>query len=172
MKKAIFALAATVLLAGCTPAASPSPASSGSTTATSAAATTTSTSASATPKLKDATQIAGAIKQASTTNVVTITEDNDPNSLIGRPNGYASAAVFYDSGVTCPNLGTSCGGAVEVFANETEAQARAQYIQNILKGSPVLGTEYDTVHGAALLRVTGKVKPSVAAAYAAAFTAG
>jgi hypothetical protein len=28
--------------------------------------------------------------------VVTITEDNDPNCLIGRPNGYTDAAVIYD----------------------------------------------------------------------------
>jgi hypothetical protein len=38
------------------------------------------------------------------------------------------------------------------------------------QSEPALGTEYDTVHGSALLRVTGQVKPSRAEAYATAFT--
>jgi hypothetical protein len=38
------------------------------------------------------------------------------------------------------------------------------------KVNQALGTEYDTLHGSVLLRVTGRVKPSRAKAYATAFT--
>jgi hypothetical protein len=43
-------------------------------------------------------------------------------------------------------------------------------IQTTLKANQALGTEYETVHGSVLLRVTGQVKPSRAEAYATAFT--
>ena len=58
---------------------------------------------------------------------------------------------------------------VEVWPTAADAQRRSDYIQGILKDSPVLGTEYDTLNGAALLRIDGKVKPSVAKNYAAKF---
>ena len=103
------------------------------------------------------------------TKAVTITEDNDPNDLLGRPNGYVSAAVLYDSAAACGSLGSDCGTVIEVFKDEAAATARAEYIQGILAGSPALGSEWDYVNGAALLRVSGELKPSAAAAYAEAF---
>ena len=102
--------------------------------------------------------------------VVTISEDNDPNDLIGRPNGYTDAAVIYDSEVQCAELGVDCGGTIEIWPSEVDATARKEYIQTTLKANQALGTEYDTVHGSALLRVTSQVKPSRAEAYATAFT--
>ncbi|MFT3877166.1 MAG: hypothetical protein QM708_12195 [Propioniciclava sp.] len=122
-------------------------------------------------KPADATAWAELAKQGSTTKIVTITEDNDPNNLIGRPNGYKTAAVIYDSGASCDQLGTSCGGTVEVFATEAEAKARSEYTQGVLKDAPMFGTEYHTLNGAALLRITGNIKPSVATGYADAFSA-
>ena len=154
-------LVSAIALAGCS---APTPSSTPS-TATSAPPATTQ--APATPT--DATAWAKQVSIDSTTKVVTITEDNDPNNLIGRPNGYVSAAVLYDSGVECTELGTACGGMVEVWPTAADAQRRSDYIQGILKDSPVLGTEYDTLNGAALLRIDGKVKPSVANSYAAKF---
>ena len=103
--------------------------------------------------------------------VMVITEDNDPNDLIGRPGGYLSAAVIHDQGgdQSDPEPGVAYGATIEVFEDESAAQDRSDYIQNILKDSPMLGTEYNYVNGAALLRVSGEIKPSVASQYETAF---
>ena len=104
--------------------------------------------------------------------VVTITEDNDPNDSIGRPNGYVSAAVLYDSRVQCSDgLGADCGATVEEWKTVKAAGKRADYIQSILEDAPILGAEYDTVGGTFLLRVAGDLKPSEAKQYQEAFSA-
>lgn len=108
-------------------------------------------------------------KVSTITKVVTITEDNDPNSKIGRPNGYTDAAVIYDKSASCSSLGADCGATIEVWPTEAEAKARSEFIQKALKDAPALGTEYHTLSGTTLLRVTGKLKPSLAKEYAAAF---
>jgi hypothetical protein len=102
--------------------------------------------------------------------VVTLTDDNDPNDLIGRPNGYTDAAVIYDSEVQCTEMCVDCGATIEIWPSDIDATARKDYIQTTLKANQALGTEYDTLHGSVLLRVTGQVKPSRAKAYATAFT--
>lgn len=165
-------LIATLSLCGCGggsgSGASASPSGSPEPSATAAVVTSpTRTAASA-----SARRIADRVKAAipSATKVVTITEDNDPNNLIGRPNGYVSAAVIYDSTVKCDELGVDCGATVETWGSEADAKARSAYIQKLQKDSPILGSEYDTVNGVALLRVTGDIKPSLAAKYKAAFT--
>ncbi len=126
---------------------------------------------STTAESADATEIAEELKGASrtATKVVTITEENDPNNLIGRPNGYDSAAIIYDSEVSCDSLGSECGLVVEVFSDENTAQARGEYIQGILKESPALGSEWDYVKGPVVLRVSGELKPSSNTTYADAF---
>lgn len=148
------------------PAAVPSSAPASSATST-APAVTPPTQA----RVEDATSAATTIKAqvSSVVKVVSITENNDPNNLIGRPNGYTSAAVLYEKSVTCSELGASCGATLEVWASESQAKARAAYIQKSLTDMPVLGTEYDYIRGSALLRVSGEVKPSVARKYNAAF---
>lgn len=126
---------------------------------------------STTTESADATEVAEELKGASPTasKVVTITEDNDPNDLIGRPNGYDSAAIIYDSEVSCDELGSECGVVVEVFSEEDAAQARGEYIQGILSESPALGSEWDYVKGSVVLRVSGELKPSSNTKYAEAF---
>lgn len=104
------------------------------------------------------------------TKLVTITADNDPNNLIGRPNGYTAATVLYDGRASCEKPSTDCGATIEQWPNQKDAQARADYIQGILKASPMLGSEYDYVSGNLLLRVTGKLSADQAAAYKAALT--
>ena len=118
---------------------------------------------------QDATTIAQSLAVPSVKKVVTITEDNDPNHLIGRPNGYVSAAILYDAGTKCSSLGASCGATVAVWPTPADAERRSAYFLGLRKDTPACGTEYHTVRGAALLRVTGQLKPSVAAQYAAAF---
>lgn len=158
-------IAAALLLVGCSTPATSAPPEPGSASSASGAQ-----SASAGPVVRDAEAWANAVKQPTTTQIVVVTENNDPNDLIGRPNGYVSAAVIYDSGAKCSELGTDCGGSVEVWGSAADAKARSKYIQGILKEAPMFGTEYHTLNGDALLRITGDVKPSVAEAYAAAFS--
>lgn len=119
----------------------------------------------------DATRLAEQTqtKVSSVTKVVTITENNDPNNLIGRPNGYVSAAVLYDKSVSCTQVGTDCGAMIEVWPDEAAAQARSKYIQESIKSMPMLGQEYHSIKGSALLRVDGNVKPSIASTYSGTF---
>lgn len=122
----------------------------------------------------NATEVAEALAAEipSVTEVTEITEDNDPNDLIGRPTGYVSAAVLTDEdGDTSGDLGSSYGATIEEWPDAEAAQARADYIQSILEGSPMLGSEYDFVEGGFLLRLSGELKPSVAETYEDAFAA-
>jgi hypothetical protein len=105
------------------------------------------------------------------TKVIQITEDNDPNNLIGRPNEYSQAATLYDSRTPCTDLGADCGATIEIWPTAAMATARGKYIQKELKAYPILGPEYDLVHGTALLRVTGVMKPTDEAGYATAWAA-
>jgi hypothetical protein len=172
MKRALLALS---LLAGCSSQPSPTSPATVTVQATSVQSTSgaptiaPSAAQSPTSSVRDATAIGDAIRQkvASVTKVVTITEDNDPNHKIGRPGGYVSAAVLYDSGAKCTGLGVGCGATVEVWPTEGDARARADYVQAALRANPILGTEYGFVSGPVLLRVSGAIKPSVAKNYEA-----
>ena len=105
--------------------------------------------------------------------LIRITEDNDANDIIGRVNGYVAATVLVDSRITegcdIAKPGIACGAGIEQWPDETAAQQRADYIKTLLSSAPILGTEYQTVRGNLLLRVSGKLKPSAAEAYQAAF---
>jgi len=157
--------------AGPTPSRSADPTSASS---PSIAPSTTGPVASTTaaPSAKDGTAIAQALKNkiGSVQQVVTITEDNDPNDLIGRPSGYVSGAVIYDSRAQCSKLSVDCGATIEVWPSAGAAKTRSEYIEGLQKGSPVLGTEYHYLNGPALLRVAGKLKPTEAKEYESAFS--
>jgi len=101
----------------------------------------------------------------------------DPNHLLGRPNGYVSKAQFADARVPTKSLryvgktSLQRGGSVEVFSTPAGAVRRARYIQRIEKGLPALGSEYDYVDKTVLLRVSGLLTPTQAAADEAALAA-
>ncbi|MFJ5901556.1 hypothetical protein ACIQFZ_40810 [Streptomyces sp. NPDC093064] len=59
------------------------------------------------------------------------------------------------------------GGAIEVFADPADAQARAKYIESVTKSMSTLA-EYDYVHGTILVRVSHYLTPKQAAEYKAA----
>lgn len=135
-------------------------------------ATTQSGTAVESPTAKAAAEkIKDAVPEVS--GLITITEDNDANNMIGRVNGYVAATVLVDSRITegCDNEkpGIACGAGVEQWPTEAAAEQRAEYIKTLLSSAPILGTEYQTVKGNLLLRVSGALKPSDAAAYEAAF---
>lgn len=100
--------------------------------------------------------------------------EDDPNRLLGRPNGYLSKTAFSDSRVrnvqTYPPDAIERGGSVEVFADEAGATARRTYIKQIAKAAPILGTEYQYQVGPVLLRVSKKLTPNQAQEYEAALT--
>ena len=115
---------------------------------------------------------AGDIAKAMTLGTVTVwTAATDQNQLLGRPGGYTSAATIMDKRLKCTDPATDCGATVEVFATPDQALARSQYIQGILAGGGILGTEYHTIAGSSLLRVTGQLTPEQAKVYADKFTA-
>jgi hypothetical protein len=104
------------------------------------------------------------------TKVMVYTAANDPNGLLGRPNGYISAAHFLDRRAVhmsgSQTFDTSNGGAVEVFASHRLAERRANYIKGILKANPILvGPEYDYVVGKVVLRISGALTRSDAQRY-------
>ncbi|MGV9775385.1 hypothetical protein [Streptosporangium sp. NPDC003464] len=108
------------------------------------------------------------------TLTVTYTADNDPNKLLGRPNGYVSKASFTDQRVdTSKVIGkegdVDLGGSVEVFEDTGQAEQRADYIQEIGKKMPMLG-EYDYVAGPVLVRVSKELTPRDAQAFEAALS--
>ncbi|WP_139346715.1 PGRS-family protein [Sinomonas mesophila] len=177
MKRSYMALGvAAVLLTGCAPA-SPAPhsASPATTSETSTPSVTPTPSATPTPtktSAADATAIAERIKTGvpSITGITTVTETNDSNQLIGRPGQYTSAAWVADSGAVVGATGADGGAVVEVFATEADAAARSIYIQETLtRLGPAFGTEWHHLSGATLLRVSGKLAPSVNEQYKLAF---
>ena len=92
---------------------------------------------------------------------------NDPNRLLGRPNGYTSKIAFADSRISKTDTdGTQKdaierGGSIEVFPDANLAKGRAEYTQGVLKNSG-LGAEHDYLQGPVLVRVTGNLSPSKA----------
>lgn len=105
--------------------------------------------------------------------VKTFTADDDPNHLLGRPNGYTSKTVFSDSRVPADQLtglpadSADRGGSVEVFGDDAGAKARAAFIQGVAKGLPA-AAEYDYQVGAVLVRVSRLLTPDQAKGFEAA----
>lgn len=119
-----------------------------------------------------AQKTAGEIAKTMNLGTVTVwTAATDQNQLLGRPGGYTSAATIVDKRLTCTDPSTDCGATIEVFPTSDQATARSEYIQSILGGGGVLGTEYHYFSGTALLRVTGHLTPDQAKAYDTAFEA-
>lgn len=168
------ALAATTVLlalaAGCGNNTVPGASSTGSAPDPSSAGASATTS----KDLGDAESVLAKIKTHvdQVTLNKTYTEDDDPNHLLGRPNGYTSKVAFRDSridqkgqdDVDAASDAIDRGGSVEVYPDNTGAQARADYIQGLLKGGG-LGSEYDYVRGSVIVRVTGDLTPSKARTY-------
>jgi hypothetical protein len=107
--------------------------------------------------------------------LITITGDNDANNMIGRTTGYVAATVIVDprAGEECDQSkpGIVCGAGIEQWPDDQAAQQRTDYLKAVLSSMPMLGTEYATVRGNLLLRVSGKLNPSVADQYKEAFNA-
>lgn len=135
-----------------------------------------STEAVAEDKATTATEVAEAIKAdvPEVGKVVTITEDNDPNDKIGRPNGYTDGAVLFDKRAepTDSEPTIDQGASLTVWPDDASAKAWSEHIQSLLEeAGGLIGSEYHYQSGGMLLRVTGVLKPSEAKAYEDAFKA-
>ena len=159
--------AAVLALTGCggstTPASKPS---------TNSPTTIATTAASTIPPGADAaTAIAKKIGSLvpSVAKVVTITKNNDPNPIFGKPGSYLSAAVIYEKNNACTTLVVACGAKVEVYKSAADAEARAKYLLSMAKSGGIVGGEYDYIRGVEILRVFGGVTPPLAEKYRTAF---
>jgi hypothetical protein len=159
--------AAVLALSGCggstTPAAK-APTNTPTAVATTAASTTPLGADAATATAK---KIQGLVP--SVVKVVTITKNNDPNPIFGKPGSYVSAAVIYEKTTTCTTLVVACGAKVEAYKSAADAAARAKYLLAMAKSGAIVGGEYDYIRGVEMLRVYGGVTPSLAEKYRAAF---
>lgn len=104
------------------------------------------------------------------------TAADDPNHMLGRPNGYTSKTAFADSRVPADQVeglasdAVERGGSVEVYPDEAGAKARMDYIQTIGKSLP-MASEYDYLAGPVLVRVSRILTPDQAKEYEAALHA-
>lgn len=134
--------------------------------------------AKAVAKPRTAAQVVAAFKAAGLPvgSVIVYTAADDPNHLLGRPNGYTSKTAWTDTRVPSsqtngePAGSVDYGGSVEVYPTAAGATAREQYIQSAEKSMPIVGTEYDYVVGDALVRVSSILTPTEAQAYRTAAT--
>lgn len=136
-------------------------------TTTTAKTTTTKTAAAKVPakkKAMDAKALVAALKSAGMpigkTDVYSAS--NDPNKLLGRPGQYTSKVNFIDTRVKEPvtdGIEVSNGGSVEVFANQTDAKTRYEYVAKIAKSMPMLN-EYDFRDGDVVLRISNSLTPT------------
>lgn len=175
MKQTLTITAATLLIATLA-ACSNTKADTSGTPASSAAAKHSSTTKqdTASKPLTASTafdKISASVTTAKLTG--TVTAENDPNHLLGRPSQYTSKITFSDSRISADDVsGTDKGdvdrgGAIESFATAPDAKARAEYIQAVTKSMPAL-SEYDYVQGTTLVRVSHYLTPKQAGEYKAA----
>ena len=65
-----------------------------------------------------------------------VTENNDPNKMLGKEGGYTSCIYFTISDIDSDSVegdtvvakGTDAGGAIEVFSSVEDAEARCEYL--------------------------------------------
>lgn len=94
------------------------------------------------------------------------TEDNDPNEHLNKAGGYTAAVYFSHrdvdqnsvSGNTIIEKGTACGGQVEVYQTEEDANKRNTYLSSF-DGS-ILSNGSHTVVGTVLIRTSDKLPAS------------
>jgi hypothetical protein len=119
-----------------------------------------------------------AVKVGTAKPSVVFTAETDPNKLLGRPNGYTSKASFADTRIKSSDMkdtrsgSVDIGGSVEVYTDEAGATARKKFIDETMKATPILGTEYSYVDGPVLLRVSQALTPAQAAEYEKALLTG
>lgn len=106
--------------------------------------------------------------EAGMKNIISLTEDNDPENHIGKAGWYTTKVIFHhkdvehyglDSGLlTLSEVGNPAGGCVEVYKTETDAQRRADELKGQEGTSRNPGARM--VCGTVVIRVSDKLKAS------------
>lgn len=94
------------------------------------------------------------------------TEDNDPNGHLGKAGGYTAAIYFSHEfidqstiyGDSIIDKGTDCGGQIEVYATEEDANRRNDYLATLDGGIFASGSH--RVIGTVLIRTSDELKAS------------
>lgn len=96
-------------------------------------------------------------------DVRAVTEDNDPNGNLNKEGGYTSTVYFESKninqnevyGTDLIDKGTAAGGAIEVYANEDDANKRAEYLATFDGSIFASGTH--KVIGTVLIRTSNEL---------------
>lgn len=100
-----------------------------------------------------------------------VTEDMDPNGKLNKQGGYTATVYFLSDYVDQDEVfasgdianevidkGTAGGGAVEVYANEDDANKRNDYLAGF--DGTILSNGYHTVHGTCVIRISDEMTAS------------
>ena len=93
-----------------------------------------------------------------------VTEDHDPNGNLNKQGGYTSTVYFstplIDQSIVYGNdivdKGTECGGAIEVYASEEDAEKRDSYLASF-DGAGMLNSGSHKVLGTIVIRTSTKL---------------
>ena len=93
-----------------------------------------------------------------------VTEDHDPNGNLNKQGGYTSTVYFSTPlidqssvyGNDIVDKGTECGGAIEVYASEEDAEKRDSYLASY-DGAGMLNSGSHKVLGTIVIRTSTKL---------------
>lgn len=93
-----------------------------------------------------------------------VTEDHDPNGNLNKQGGYTSTVYFSTPlidqssvyGNDIVDKGTECGGAIEVYASEEDAEKRDSYLASF-DGAGMLNSGSHKVLGTIVIRISTKL---------------
>lgn len=93
-----------------------------------------------------------------------VTEDHDPNGNLNKQGGYTSTVYFSTPlinqssvyGNDIVDKGTECGGAIEVYASEEDAEKRESYLASF-DGAGMLNSGSHKVLGTIVIRTSTKL---------------
>ena len=99
-------------------------------------------------------------------DISAVTEDNDPNGQLNKAGGYTAQVCFSSDlidqssidGNTVIEKGTDCGGSIEVYKTEEEANKRNDYLGAFDGGIFASGSH--TVYGTKIIRTSDKLTAS------------
>ena len=112
--------------------------------------------------------------------IVTYNEENDLNSLLGRPHQYTSKTTFEVIGIEQSNSNLDpeyfseeernepIGGTIEVFKSEEDMKNRKNYVETVSASASIF-TEYSYGSKCVLLRLNKQLTPTEAKKFEEAF---
>ena len=97
-------------------------------------------------------------------DIQAVTEDKDPNGLLGKEGGYVSCIYFSLNNIQQDKVpgnsviekGTDCGGAIEVYKSVEDALARCEYLSQI-DGTLLYSGSY-AILGTMVIRISYKLE--------------